>query len=244
MASSASQAKTITLMVVALDEEVLIANTVSSIVHVARQYFTDFEVLLVNDGSTDRTGEIMEELAALDSKIRVIHNEQNIGLGASFQKALAQASLEYFMMLCGDGGLPADSLPKIFEKVGTADIIIPYMENLNKIKSPARYLLSRTYTTLLNCFFGQNLNYYNGLPVYRVDLLRQIRIKSTGFGFQGEIITKLLKAGCTYAQVQVSGSEMANRSRAVSLRNFVNVGKTLFNLFWEIALFNSKSVKR
>lgn len=244
MAIDIDEQKTITLVVVALDEEVLIEDTVRSILDQAKQYFTDFEIILVNDGSRDNTPKIMEHLATSSEKIRVLHNPVNVGLGASFQRSLKEARFEYFMMLCGDGGLPAESLPDIFKAVGTKDIVIPYMANLTDIKSPMRYLVSRTYTTLLNWFFRQKLRYYNGLPVYKVNLLKQINIMSSGFGFQGEIITKLLKAGCSYIEIQVLGSEKANRSRAISVRNLINVGKTFFNLVWEIAFFNPTTIKR
>ena len=148
------------------------------------------------------------------------------------------------MMLCGDGGLPADSLPPIFDAVGTADIVVPYMINLREIKTPSRYALSRIYTTLLNILFRQKLRYYNGLPVHRLDLLRQIVIASSGFGFQGEILIKLLKAGCSYVEVGVLGAEKTNRSKAVSLRNFANVSKTLTLLIWEIIFFDPSFIKR
>ncbi len=236
--------KTISLAVVALDEELLIQDTVESILKQVSCYFLEYEIILINDGSTDNTGPIMDKLADKHSMVKVLHNPTNLGLGASFQRALRESRFEYFMMLCGDGGLPAESLPSIFKAVGTVDIIIPHITNLMDIKTPMRYLISRTYTTLLNCFFRQKLSYYNGLPVYRVDLLRQIKIKSSGFGFQGEIIIKLLKAGCSYVEIQILGSEKAHRSRAISVRNFINVAKTFFNLVLEIAFFNPTSIKR
>lgn len=236
--------KTITLVVVALDEEILIEETVQSILLCVPQYFQDYEIILVNDGSTDNTGQLMDALAIAHEKIKVLHNVGNIGLGASFQRALKEAQFEYFMMLCGDGGLPAESLPAIFNQVGTVDIVIPYMSNLMNIKSFSRYWISRTYTMLLNVFFNQKLHYYNGLPLYRVALLQQIQIISSGFGFQGEILTKLLKAGCSYVEVEVLGSEKANRSRALGVVSFLNVTKTFINLVLEIALFNPSSIKR
>ncbi len=244
MVSDTNRPKTITLAVVALDEEILIEETVRSIFNQAKDHFSDFEILLINDGSQDATGQIMERLSIALPKVKVINNKTNIGLGASFQKALREAKFEYFMMLCGDGGLPAESLPAIFDVIGTVDIVVPYITNLNSIKTPMRYLLSRTYTTLLNLLFHQNLRYYNGLPVYKVNLLRQIKITSSGFGFQGEIITKLLKAGCSYTEVQVLGSEKAHRSRAVSVLNIISVGRTFFNLVWEILFFNPTTIKR
>jgi glycosyltransferase involved in cell wall biosynthesis len=223
-------ARTITLIVPALNEEELITETVRQIVERVEGRFDDYEILLINDGSTDSTGDRMEDLARRFAKVCVIHNTTNIGLGAAYRLGCAQARHEYVMMLCGDGGMPASSLPAIFERIGSADIVVPYCVNLRRIKTPPRYLLSRTYTFLLNALFGLRLRYYNGLPVHRLDLVRSVAAESDGFGFQGEILVKLLKAGHSYVEVGVEGAEKTNRSSALRMKNVISVTRTLGGL--------------
>ena len=227
---------TITLIVPALNEEKLIVETVEQIVEVAEGRFADYEVLLIDDGSTDATGNLMDGLAGRNPRIRVFHNDGNIGLGASYHLGVAHARFEYVMLLCGDGGMPASSLPTIFDKIGVADIVVPYCENLKQIKGPGRYRLSRTYTTLLNTLFGLRLNYYNGLPVHRVELVRSVGGRSDGFGFQAEILVPLLRAGHSYVQVGVKGAEKTNRSSALRWKNVVSVSRTLGGLFVQVYL--------
>lgn len=227
----------VTFIVPALNEGKVVQSVVTDIVSAVSKTFAAYEVLLVDDGSTDDTGAIMDQFAALHERVRVIHNERNIGLGACYQRGLQEARCNYVMLLCGDGGLPAASLPAIFEKIGSADIVIPYMTNLRKIKSPMRYVLSRTYSNLLNLLFGFRLQYYNGLPVHRTDLLRSIRITSAGFGFQGEILVKLLKSGCSYVEVGVLGAEETRKSFALRPSNIVSVARTLLHLIREIVRF-------
>jgi dolichol-phosphate mannosyltransferase len=198
----------------------------------------------MDDGSTDATGDIMDKLAVELPNVRSIRNPENIGLGSSYQRGLADARKNYLMMLCGDGGMPAASLPPIFAAVGSADIVAPYVTNLREIKSPARYFTSRTYTNLLNLLFGQKIKYYNGLPVHRVDLLRQLRINSTGFAFQGEILTKLLRSGCSMTEVGVAGAEMTKNSTAVRFKSLINIAKVLVLLVWEVRRFDGKQIKR
>ena len=129
---------TITLIVPALNEEKLIVETVEQIVGVAEGRFADYEVLLVNDGSTDTTGRLMDGLAKRNARIRVFHNPTNIGLGFSYHLGVAHARHEFVMLLCGDGGMPASSLPAIFDKIGTADVVVPYCENLKEITDCGR----------------------------------------------------------------------------------------------------------
>lgn len=232
-----SQTKSISLIVPALNERAVVGDVLRDIYRETAAAFAVFEIIAINDGSTDDTGSLMDEFAANNEFVSVIHNNGNIGLGASFQVGLAQAKLNYVMLLCGDGGLPARSLPAIYDKVGTADLVIPYMQNLKFIKTPTRYILSRTYVNLLNLIFGFRLRYYNGLPVYRRLLLKAITIRSAGFGFQGEILVKLLKSGCTFVQVGVDGAEETGNSSALRFKNIISVGRTFVHLILEIIRF-------
>jgi glycosyltransferase involved in cell wall biosynthesis len=227
----------ISLIVPALNEEKVIQKVLEDIYSIAKDSFNTFEIIAINDGSADATLEMMNTFSEKHKNINIINNKVNIGLGASFQAGLGLVKNEYVMLLCGDGGLPATSLPKIFEQVGNADLIIPYMSNLKTIKRPSRYVLSKAYVYLLNTVFGLNLNYYNGLPVYRKELLDKINITSSGFGFQAEIIIKLLKSGCTFHQVEVKGAEETGRSHALKFTNILSVANTFLHLIKEIVMF-------
>ncbi|MGM5024439.1 glycosyltransferase family 2 protein [Tardiphaga sp. 367_B4_N1_1] len=239
-----TRAESISIVIPALNEEVVLEGVVRDIEKQIAVFFSDYEIILINDGSTDKTGEIMDRLATELPHVRVLHNSGNIGLGASYQRGVSEARRTYLMMLCGDGGMPAASLPPIFAAVGSADIVAPYVTNLRTIKSPVRYLTSRTYTNLLNILFGQKIKYYNGLPVHRVDLLRQLRINSTGFAFQGEILTKLLRSGCSMTEVGVAGAEMTRNSSALRLKGLINIAKVLALLVWEVRRFDGRQIKR
>jgi dolichol-phosphate mannosyltransferase len=242
--SGAAIARSISIVIPALNEEVVVEGVVRDIAKQVAASFADYEIILIDDGSTDATGDIMDRLAAELPNVRSIRNPGNIGLGSSYQRGLAEARKNYLMMLCGDGGMPAASLPPIFAAVGSADIVAPYVTNLKQIKSSVRYFTSRTYTNLLNILFGQKIKYYNGLPVHRVDLLRQLRINSSGFGFQGEILTKLLRSGCSMTEVGVLGAEMTKNSSAVSLKGMINIAKVLTLLVWEVRRFDGGQIKR
>lgn len=234
----------ISIVIPALNEEAVVESVVRDIEKQVATFFRDYEIILIDDGSSDKTGEIMDGLAKELPRIRAIHNRQNLGLGASYQRGVAEARCTYLMMLCGDGGMPAASLPPIFAAVGSADIVAPYVTNLKAIKSPVRYFTSRVYTNLLNLLFGQKVKYYNGLPVHRVDLLRQLRINSTGFAFQGEILTKLLRSGCSMTEVGVAGAEMTRNSSALRLKGLVNIAKVLALLVWEVRRFDGQLIQR
>ncbi len=231
----------ISFIVPALNEEKIVGVFIEQLMDQLLGKLTNYQVILVNDGSSDKTGEIMDSAAERYDFIKVVHNSKNIGFGNSFQRGLTEATHEYVMLLCGDGGLPASSLPSILKEVGSADIVIPWIENLKEIKSPTRYYLSRAYSNILNILFGINLKYYNGLAVHKRFLLNKIFIKSGGFGFQAEIIVKLIKSGCSYIEIPVIGAEEKGKSVAMRPRNWISVTKTLFDLLKEIYSFKTIS---
>lgn len=220
----------VSFIVPALNEERVVENVIRDIWRTVDRMIETYEIILIDDGSTDRTGEIMDTLARELPNVRVLHNNPNIGLGASYQRGVREAAYDYVMMLCGDGGLPAASLPPIIANIGRADIVIPYMTNLKEIKTPLRYFVSRSYTHVMNLLSGQKLHYYNGLPVHRRALLTNASIRSSGFGFQAEILVQLLRAGHSYVQVGVLGSETTNKTSVFRLRNIASVTRTVLRL--------------
>lgn len=229
--------RNVSIIIAALNEQELIKSTVLDIQKSCCNCLDQYELILVNDGSIDNTGAIMEDLGKQLQFVKVLHHPQKSGLGIALQSGLKIAQFEHTMLLCGDGGLPGESLPPIFNKIGEVDLIIPYMGNLKKIKTPFRYLLSRTYTTILNILFWQKLKYYNGLPVYKTQQLKDINVVSKGFAFQAEIVTKLLKSGCSYVEVETDGAEKTNRSSAVNIAGFYEIAKILLVLVWEVFIF-------
>lgn len=228
----------ISIVIAALNEEKVVREVVSDIYREVSKCFEDFEILLIDDGSTDSTGKIFEELSRKFKHITFIVNTKNLGLGESFKVGIKRSRSQYVMLLCGDGGLPASSLPDIFAKVGSKDLIIPFMINLKQIKSKFRFRLSRTYTSLLNFIFRLKINYYNGLPVYPRELLNKIEISNGGFGFQAEILITLIKSGCSYEQIGVQGAEHKGTSKALTLRNLAEIILTFIQLVQRISKSN------
>ena len=96
-------------------------------------------MLLIDDGSSDKTRLLMDQLAMEYRRLPVIHNPGNIGLGASYRRGVSEARRKYVMLLCGDGGMPASSLPAIFSEIGKADIVIPNITDMRKIKTSTRF---------------------------------------------------------------------------------------------------------
>jgi len=226
--------KDVSIIIPALNEEENIKPTVMQVLLAAQSQLNSFEIILVNDGSTDQTGHIMENLALENDKIRVLHNTVNLGLGGAYKKGLAAASLAYVSWCASDNDFPSESMSAILEKVGQADLIIPYQRDMQH-RSWLRRVLSFGYTEILNLIFNLKLKYYNSAVVFPTKPLQEIDIKSDNFAFQSEALIKLLKLGLTYVEVGVKSTERkSGRSKALHFRNFIGVFLAVYNIWIEV----------
>lgn len=226
----------ICFVVPCFNEEDNVAPTVQSI-RAAMGPERTFEVVLVDDCSTDRTLARMQELAEADARIRVLHNPVNLSLGGAYKRGVAVAQAEHVMMIPGDDGFPADSIAEIMRHAGEADIIIPVVIN-SGVRSWFRAVASRGFTTLLNWLFWLGVGYYNGAVLHRTALLQTIEIRTNSFAYQAEALVKLIARGATYAHCYVSIQERAaGRSSALSLKNQIAVWRTIGHLLVTVGLF-------
>jgi dolichol-phosphate mannosyltransferase len=226
----------ISFVVPCFNEEDNVAATVDTIQEaMAKQ--NDYEVILVDDCSRDRTRQRMQALAAIAPHIRVLHNPLNLGLGGSYKRGVAVAQGDYVMMIPGDNGFPAGSIGEILRHSGRADIVIPVVTN-PWARAWFRAVASRCFTLLLNWAFWLDIGYYNGAVLHRTGLLRTIEIKTSGFAYQAEALVKLIARGASYTHCPVQIQERAvGRSSALSLKNQIAVWKTIGHLLIEVGVF-------
>ena len=108
------------VVVPAYNEMGNLEGAVHDVVHALRT-FDDYEVIIVNDGSQDGTGEVADRLAATHRPVSAIHHEQNRGFSASYQTGLKNARMAYFTFVPGDHEVAPESVEEIFGAVGKAD---------------------------------------------------------------------------------------------------------------------------
>jgi len=220
----------VTLMVPCLNEAANIAPTLDHIASAMRELPYSYEILVIDDGSTDGTSAVVEEYAEAhpDLPLRLHRHAANRGLTRTYVDGAFLARGRYYRQVCGDNVEQKDVLIASLAPLGKADMIIPYRLKTPG-KSPFREWLSRLYTHLINLLSGYNLRYYNGQATHiRYNVMRWGPY-SFGFGFQAELITRLLDEGATYIEVPVGGTHTnkAGKNSALNLRNFLSVTHTL-----------------
>lgn len=229
-----SSESSVSFIVFALNEETEIEPTVNTLREAVKgASVADYEIVLVNDGSTDNTGRIMDALASADNRIIAVHNETNLGPGGALKKGVAAAHCDYFMAIAGDNAAPIASIRKTIEHLGEADIIISYASN-PEVRSFRRRFGSNAFKSLINLLFGYRMPYYNG-AVPRRKLFNEINIRSDGYAFFAEMVVKLMRKGASYVPVGVEHTVDANASSsALKLTNVLNVLKDIMNLIRDV----------
>ena len=224
----------ISVVVPAYNEEERLEGTIEAINASLGESFSDHEILIFNDKSTDRTGEIADALQRQDDRIRVIHNPVNMGFGYNYKEGVRLAEKEYVIMIPGDNEIPVGAISKIFTQVGRADIIVPHTANI-WVRPLSRQIISKAFTGLMNLLSGLDLKYYNGTCVHRASLIKEVPIKTHGFAYMATILVRLIKSGASFTEIGVDIEQRSGgESKAFAIKNITSVLGALWGLFIEV----------
>lgn len=138
----------------AYNEEVQIANTVAKAKVVLEKIAKEWEIIIVNDGSKDRTGEIADELASKDERIKVIHHNPNRGYGAAFKSGFYTSRYPWIAFTDSDGQFDFGEVTNFIEKQREtgADLVVGYYKK--RRVSMSKIITSRMWELLVYLLFG------------------------------------------------------------------------------------------
>ncbi len=162
----------------------------------------DWEIILVDDGSRDRTGEWADRLAAEDPRIRAIHHKPNRGYGGALQSGFREATKEWVFYTDGDGQFDINQIELLLPLAGQYDIVNGY--RLNRQDSLIRRMNAFCWGTLVKVllkFRARDVD--SAFKLYRAEIFRHIDMKSNGALIDAEILARANRAGYTIGHVGV-----------------------------------------
>jgi len=224
----------ISVIMPSLNEETNLSEAVHNVIDGFSMFGIKGQVIIVNDGSKDNTGNIAVELSREYGFVKVIHHDTPQGIGASFWDGVWNSDGEVVTMIPGDGENDAPETLRYLPLLDHVDIVIPYVFNKN-VRSAARRLLSVTYRGIINMSFGMSLNYMNGTVMYRKCVLKDLTFRSKGFFYQTELLIKCIRKGYLYAEVPYALSQRTGgASKATSLKSLVKVTKAYISTLLDV----------
>ena len=184
------------------NEEAAIAGTVHGVVNTLKAWVPDFEVIVVNDGSKDRTRSIVEEIAASDQHVRLINHAVNQGYGAALVSGFEAITKDLVFFMDSDGQFDIADLERFFTFIDEYDAVLGY--RIDRQDTWVRKLNAWGWKMLVRLVFGLRVRDIDcAFKLYPGKFFHEHRLETRGAMINAEILYKFTRTGYTYTQLGV-----------------------------------------
>ncbi|MHC4124173.1 MAG: glycosyltransferase family 2 protein, partial [Planctomycetota bacterium] len=209
-----------------------VLKTVEGAIKILDEIEADYEIIIVNDGSSDNTGEIADKIAGENSRIKVVHHSVNLGYGAALQSGFNASTKAVVFYTDGDGQFDISEMPPLLPLMQQYDIVSCY--RLNRQDNVIRKINAWCWTMLVCILFKMNVKDIDcAFKLYKREIFDDIEMKSGGALIDAEILARAVRKGYTITQKGVhhyprKAGEQTGANLKVILRAFVELFK-LYN---------------
>ncbi|MEI6150615.1 MAG: glycosyltransferase [bacterium] len=239
----------ITVVVSAFNEEKRLPATIRKIVDAAEAAKrSPLEILVINDGSTDGTRNVIAALEKEYPCLRGLHFSVNQGIGAGVLEAMRIAKYDRLCHFPGDNACSSHIMRNMFENAFAADFLVSYIVNSEE-RGFVRHVISSVYSLIYLATFRLPIRYVNGSPMYSVAQLRSLHLKAQRYSILAETSVKLLRKGVTFMEIaDYVKPQQTKKTSALRPRNLSEVICTYFRLAFEVfvryrKVFNRRPVR-
>ena len=193
----------ISVVLPAHNEAENISATIESCLSYLKNNVSDYEVIVVNDGSIDDTQQIVQELQSTNSKVILVNHTENKGYGSALRSGFDKASCKYIFFMDSDGQFDISDLDRLLPFVSAQDVVIGYRED--RADSFLRVLNAWLYGLYIYLMFGLKVRDMDcAFKIFPTKAYQDIRpIKSGGALFSAEFLIKLKRNGFKLSEVPV-----------------------------------------
>lgn len=210
MANTESDLAGVSIVIPAYNEEGGISSSIRDVKKSMDDSGIEYELLIVNDGSIDKTAEIAAQEGAI-----VIDLPENQGYGAALKAGIRKTKYEIIVITDADGTYPAETIPALIGELGDYDMVVGARTGANVaaplIRKPAKWFLRK----LASYLAGRTIPDLNsGLRVMRKDLIRRfVHLLPQGFSFTTTITLASLCSGCFVKYISIDYHARIGRSK-------------------------------
>lgn len=222
----------------AFNEEANIYNTVTRAIPVLKSNFESWEIIIVNDGSTDKTAAEIKRLEGLDPRIKSVTHSKNRGYGAAFRSGVYSARMDWIAFTDADGQFDFSEISKFLtvQESAGADLVVGYY--LKRSVPFYRKLNTFAWRTVVNFLFSLNVKDIDcGFKLFSRRVVETIPVLESERGafISTEFLIKAKKAGFKIAEVGVRHfPRVAGQSTGANLNVILKSFSDLFRLWRKI----------
>jgi len=185
------------------NEEANIAAQTKQALKIIPQFAEKFEIILVNDGSADKTGQIGQKLAADHPNVVLVSHSKNRGYGGALKSGFRKAKYEWIFFSDGDRQFDLKEIGRLLPLTSRADLVIGYRQK--RADTPIRLINAKLFNLLIRLLFGLKVTDIDcAFKLIKKDVVDSLELKSDGALISSELLIKAQKAGYKIAQTPVS----------------------------------------
>ncbi|MDX9851714.1 MAG: glycosyltransferase family 2 protein [Anaerolineaceae bacterium] len=190
------------------NEEQFVSTTIQRVLDVTMEGL-ELELVVVDDGSKDRTVEILQQLAVEHPQIKVFQQPVNMGKGAALRRGFKEATGDIILIQDADLEYDPSDYPNLLKPIldGNADVVYGsrFLGGPHRVLYFWHYNGNRFLTFLSNITTNLNLtDMETGYKVFRANVIKEIPLKSNRFGFEPEVTAKLARRGWRMFETPIS----------------------------------------
>jgi glycosyltransferase involved in cell wall biosynthesis len=237
MAESAGAPEGLSVFFPAFNDSGTIASMVIRAVQAASALTSDYEIIVVNDGSADATPQIVDELARTYPRVRVVHHPQNRGYGGALQTGFRAATKELIFYTDGDAQYDPAEIAALWAKMTPeADLVNGY--KISRSDPLHRIVIGRVYHHIVSVLFGLSVRDVDcDFRLMRRSIFERIDLEKTSGVICLEMMKKIEDGGFRIVEVPVHHYHRAfGRSQFFNVRRIVKTGVDVMRLWYELVI--------
>jgi dolichol-phosphate mannosyltransferase len=227
----------LTIAIPAYNESETLEDVAKDALKIGHRVTKNLEILLINDGSTDATGSIMDKLKKEHTDITVVHHANNKGFSGAIKSCYKNAQKEWIFLAPADGQIRMEDLIRFIDKSKTADVLVGF--RTSNPEPFSRKMNSFVFHTMYKALFGVRLKQISTAMLWRTKTAQSISITAQDRSalIQPEVIYKAWKSGARFIEVGIPYyARKGGTPKGSDPMMIVLTIKELLRLWWEVRI--------